>query len=342
MPAQLITDNLNFNIDNVVGASENQDKGTPIERLVERAGRECYDSYGKGRGSVDFHKHIKEVNHTSVYGHTALVLDVPRTLATYDECCGRPGVYFTLLDDAPSMRVTATLRAIYEWYPEGDHAMPEFYSQVGYAFKKAAHKLAPNIIDDPGSVSAEYNLVKPEYIHECWVTLRIFGVSRGLSHELVRHGFQTGISQRSTRYCDESDSDWIWHPLMHKVQSVSEINEASLDMIRLGCSNAYMHSVDEIQKMLLSSGVDKATARKQARGAARGLLGNALETSLIFSASVPQWHRILRQRMSAAADAEIRLMAYDALVELRKSSFGHMFNDLKTVPSPDGIGVVLA
>jgi thymidylate synthase ThyX len=88
--------------------------------------------------------------------------------------------------------------------------------------------------------------------------------------------------------------------------------------------------------------VDAFTARKQARGAARGYLGNALFTELIFSASVAQWRRILAQRLNAAADAEIREMAADVLPILKGCRYGSDFADMNTKPSPDGIGVVLA
>jgi thymidylate synthase (FAD) len=96
--------------------SPTQLQGSDAEKLIETAGRTCYDSFGKGRSSGDFAEHILESGHGSVL----------------------------------------------------EHAQYSFF---------------------------------------------ISGVSRGLTHELVRHRVGVAISQRSTRYVDESDSEWIRHPL---------------------------------------------------------------------------------------------------------------------------------
>ena len=73
---------------------------------------------------------------------------------------------------------------------------------------------------------AEYNNISIYDIHysspdyaaalqdaEKWLSLYIYG-SRGLTHELVRHGDFTSISQRSTRFVNESKSPWTLHPLI--------------------------------------------------------------------------------------------------------------------------------
>jgi hypothetical protein len=49
------------------------------------------------------------------------------------------------------------------------------------------------------------------------------------------------------------------------------------DGAKMQCGLAYRFLADRLNARLRDKGVDKATARKQARGAARGVLGNALE-----------------------------------------------------------------
>jgi thymidylate synthase ThyX len=77
-------------------------------------------------------------------------------------------------------------------------------------------------------------------------------------------------------------------------------------------SYSQKHFFDEVKDVARGTYediVDELTpvvGRKQARGAARGFLGNALSTELIFSASVAQWRRMIAQRDNEAADAEIR------------------------------------
>ncbi len=144
-----------------------QDEGTDAARLVECAGRTCYDSFGNGRASASYHDHIKQVGHGSVTEHVHL----------------------------------------------------NFF---------------------------------------------VSGVSRGLTHELVRHR-HSNFSQRSTRYVDESESDWALHPLITKYQH--KLNkEAIVDTIEL-CKRTYKEVASDLEKLLIDDGIEKVTARKQARGA---------------------------------------------------------------------------
>jgi thymidylate synthase ThyX len=102
----------------------------------------------------------------------------------------------------------------------------------------------------------------------------------------------------------------------------------------------YDRVVKALIPWLLDRGVDKGTARKQARGAARGYLGNALYTELVFSASVAQWKRMIAQRCSAAADAEIRCVYIPCVEQLLNSCWASAFEGYKLIPSPDGIGKI--
>lgn len=229
-----------------------QDLGSECARLTELAGRECYDSYERGRSSAEFHNHIIEVGHGSVLTHANL-------------------------------------------------------------------------------------------------SFRVWNISRGLSHELVRHHVGVGISQRSTRYVDESRSANCWHPLIYKYILMdnggdSKEQQEVVDYIHEseGVTNhAYQLIVEFLEKKLCGEGVDKVTARKQARGAARGVLPNALETSLIWTVNLRALRNIIEQRASAGADAEIRLLA-DVCWEAAKLEVPEYFSDYTREECPDGIGYALS
>ena len=188
------------------------------------------------------------------------------------------------------------------------------------------------------------SVVQPESDEEKWISL-FLSASRGFSHEMVRHGFRTGISQRSTRYVDEDGSPWLDHPLVQEYlaaapdedSSYAELSDLVTRTKRIAKAT-YKCVADELQRWLIKRGIDKFTSRKQARGAARGYLGNALVTELVFSASVAQWKRILRQRCVGPADAEIRNVAAEAMPELQRSRYGESFKNFRLVPSEDGIG----
>lgn len=326
---------------------DDQLQGTDRERLCELAGRECYDSLGRGRDSVAYHQHILQVRHLSVYEHANLTVGVrlPRPTDLLPVLINRPGVWVTQLDDPNVLRVTLNLRSAAEWL-SWSGSLPGNEGANDFAYTTIvgiAHSLAPQVIPDyapRGSYQIEDShaaLIDPVTDDEKWVSMRLTG-SRGLTHEQVRHGDFTAISQRSTRYVDESEGPWILHPL---VLAAAGSDIRSVDEFVAMSRSAYTFWVDRIEGRLKEQGVDATTARKQARGAARGFLGNALGSSMIFSASVAQWRRMLFMRASAAADAEIRCLYAPVLRVLKESAYADSFEDLALVPSPDGVGEVL-
>lgn len=172
-------------------------------------------------------------------------------------------------------------------------------------------------------------------------TFFITGVSRGLTHELVRHRIGVAISQRSTRYVDEDESPWVEHPLL--VSYLHRYPESRLgqrwDAAVNLCRSVYKEMVAELEKDCLDRGVDRPTARKQARGAARGILGNALETELVWSANIRALRHIIRLRASNAADAEIRQLGV-ALLNIMKTEVPQYFRNFTAQASDDGLGEV--
>lgn len=346
---------------------EDQLQGTPAEQLCELAGRCCYDSLGKGRpsfskwvdpslgfddGSVEgYHEHILQVGHGSVLEHFNCTIEVQfekKTNALFP-LFNRPGL--TIRNDAQQYaRFTLNPRVIIDWDgmtnidQRSDETWSNGWKQI---LSKLLHKLAPHIVPDLRKDDFwdfyGARIVEPTYETEAWISLFVSG-SRGLSHELVRHGDFTAISQRSTRFVDESESDWVEHPLTTQYMVEHKYGDPpgryfEQDAVR-EAKSAYGQTVATLEPWLIARGLDKTSARKQARGAARGYLGNALYTELIFSASVAQWKRMLRQRASVFADAEIRELFCKALVELKRSRYGERFESFELQDSPDGIGQV--
>lgn len=172
-------------------------------------------------------------------------------------------------------------------------------------------------------------------------TFFIGGVSRGLTHEHVRHRIGVAISQRSTRYVDESKSPWIEHPLFLEQTDVEDDTDllGMWNDAKKQCQEVYDEIVTTLEQLMHKRGVDKLTARKQARGAARGILGNALETELVWSANVRALRHYIDMRASPAADAEIRAVAV-AILRIMKEELPVYFGCYEIRASPDGIGEV--
>lgn len=350
-----------------------QMQGTPLERLVELSGRICYDSMGepKSRGSVGYHKHIQEVRHHSVIKHAVIAIRVlDHASQVLIACANRQGVTTTIMNDE-EVRITANLQAILEWDdwtealdPLQDELYREPCTEVGNYLKFHAYHAAPQILGQKWNplgnlspywrerVTKQSRLFKPttesgneSYGHELWLSLYLSG-SRGLSHEQVRHGAWSAISQRSTRFCAEDGSHYVIHPLLSEWEAdTGESIYKLVGKLPDGCiekdREAYRNFVSLLTPWLTARGVDPLTARKQARGAARGFLGNALSTEMIFSATITQWRWMLQQRGSAAADAEIRVLFSRVLPEVQKSRYADWFRDMSLAPSPDGIGQIV-
>lgn len=365
---------------------EDQMQGTPAERLVELAGRVCYDSLGKGRPSFTvtrrrgnssgelppetiegYHDHILSVGHLSVLEHANFTVqaNLDNHWRLMLPLFNRPGLIL-YRDTDQGIRMTVNLRTVLDW-----DRFPMFSSddRCEWACRgwkillaREANEIAPHIVPPPTEDDLRFvqaavpiwsmNRVEPCGYDEIWISM-FLSCSRGCSHELVRHGDFTAISQRSTRYVDEDNSPWIDHPLWREyLGDVKKGYKAVFHpwdgddpedlAFRVMCASKhfYSHSAPRLQMWLESRGVDKSTARKQARGAARGYLGNALQTELIFSANVAQWKRMLRQRATVHADAEIRELFCKVLAELKRSRWEECFEKWQLTDSPDGIGQV--
>lgn len=368
MKVELVYDNIRgkLNIPNDIlcnGQKKNHHLlGLTGDNLTEIAGRVCYDSLKseKTRNSYEYHNHINETGHSSVQGHYNFVVEIKSThiysstedFAKMAACLlNRPGVFTTYQYGDNYIRISLNLRAAIQWDKFGNSQCPT--NKIVKSIVQSAAKLLAPLVFSKVEIQPEWNgfvweLVPPKFAHEKWYSFYIGDVSRGLTHELVRHGFQTAISQRSTRYVDESNSSWALHPFMTDgILSILDIwlKEQTLpffdEYINLSC-DIYDKCIELIQIDLAAKGVDKFTARKQARGAARGILGNALSTELIWSCSEQALNEVINQRASSHADAEIRLLANRLFEIVDQEGIAHpSFGLRKKISCPDGIGYEL-
>jgi thymidylate synthase (FAD) len=147
-------------------------------------------------------------------------------------------------------------------------------------------------------------------------TFYVEGVSRSLTHELVRHR-HLSYSQLSQRYVDESDSDVVMPPAMDPVEL------ATLIAIKQVTKAAYVG--------LVKSGLNRGMSRKEARQMARSVLPNATETKIVVTGNMRAWRDMLQKRWHVAADAEIREFAGMILDQLR-SIAPNTFQDIPGRP----------
>ena len=149
------------------------------------------------------------------------------------------------------------------------------------------------------------------------ISLRVQGVSRALTLELVRHRFLV-FSQRSQRFVDESECDFVCPPLLDDPEH-EDLRDA-LERELLLARKAY----SELAQAL----IERGTPRKQAREAARAVLPEATETRLLVSGNVRAWRDFIKLRNADGADAEIRIFAQRVLEILRTQVAPNSVQDL--------------
>ena len=170
-------------------------------------------------------------------------------------------------------------------------------------------------------------------LEHCVWSFVITGVSRSLTHELVRHRAGWAYSQLSQRYVDESASPYVEpaaiaeDPALHAVW-VEAVN---------GARAAYDRLVEGLERRYAAE-PDATLRRKLARQAARSVLPNATETRIFVTANARALRHFIEMRGSAAADVEIRAVALQILRLMRREA-PSLFADYELEPLPGG-GVV--
>jgi thymidylate synthase (FAD) len=160
-------------------------------------------------------------------------------------------------------------------------------------------------------------------------SLLLEGVSRSLTHELVRHRAGFAYSQLSQRYVDESEANFVVPPAIVGEESLetewrTQIDEAQRSYVRL---------VEHLMEKYGWVG-DKVHRRKMAREAARGVLPNSTETKIVVTANARAWRTMLELRSSEGAELEIRRCAI-AMLRLLQKETPAFFSDFEIYQAED-------
>lgn len=138
------------------------------------------------------------------------------------------------------------------------------------------------------------------------VTFYVTGVSRSLTHELIRHR-HLSFSELSQRFVDVKTAEPVLPPAIRGLSTLEwELQDSMADA--KGC---YGYLADEL------SGEYPDLTRKQVREAARAVMPNMTETRIVVTANHRAWREFLYKRWNVAADVEIRDLAGEMLRYLR-------------------------
>lgn len=147
-------------------------------------------------------------------------------------------------------------------------------------------------------------------IEHATATFEIDGVSRVLTHELVRHRIGFSYSQRSQRYVDESQPSYVTPEEIAENPKALEIYKDFMD--------ASWNTYSKLQSLGLRNEY------------ARYVLPNACKTKICVTADFRAWRNFLKLRLSKRAQHEIRNMAnviLDDLIAIAPSCFEDLKNE---------------
>jgi thymidylate synthase (FAD) len=152
-------------------------------------------------------------------------------------------------------------------------------------------------------------------------TFWIEGVSRTLTHELVRHRAGWAYSQLSQRFVDSKSVAMVIPPLISVLKDVEDGGEFAVAYVKaMELLNEVMHHAKDKYEVLqgILKDVHSEAKRKQINEAARCVLPNMTETKIVATVNARALRHFFQMRASEGADAEIRELAltmYDLVKE---------------------------
>lgn len=147
-------------------------------------------------------------------------------------------------------------------------------------------------------------------IEHAHATFKLSGVSRVLTHELVRHRLFS-FAQRSQRYVKENEPSYV----VPDALICNGVKDSNIQHAR-DIFDTAMHNAWQAYKLLLEAGLKPEDARF--------VLPNACTTEIIVSGNFREYRNFLKLRLGPRAQWEIRKAAniiLDKLYEIAPSCF---------------------
>ncbi|MCW2632552.1 MAG: Thymidylate synthase thyX [Pseudonocardia sp.] len=209
---------------------------------------------------------------------------------------------------------------------DGGQALAEFAGRACYQSWK---KPNPSTATNAGYLRHILEVGHLSVLEHGTVSFYLTGVSRSLTHELIRHR-HFSYSQLSQRYVPERDANVVEPEVI--------ASDPELHAIFTEVAQASAKAYDELLSGLEQRFADvpnPTLRRKQARQAARAVLPNATETRIVVTGNYRAWRHFVAMRATEHADVEIRELAIECLRQL-KDVVPNVFADFEIASLPDG------
>jgi len=209
---------------------------------------------------------------------------------------------------------------------EGGQALAEF---AGRACYQSWGKPNPATATNAGYLRHILEVGHLSVLEHGSVSMYLTGVSRSLTHELVRHR-HFSFSQLSQRYVPEGDAAFVEPAAVAEDPELHRLFTAAVESSR----QAYTELLAGLETRFADA-PHATLRRKQARQAARAVLPNATETRIVVTGNYRAWRHFVGMRASEHADVEIRRLAVRCLRELQRVA-ANVFDDFRISTLADG------
>jgi thymidylate synthase (FAD) len=149
-------------------------------------------------------------------------------------------------------------------------------------------------------------------------SLLLYGISRSLTHELIRHRAGFGYSQLSQRFVSGRMLRFVERP---EYQGDADLHAQFLQRIERAASEytTLTERLLEMQQAGVSilSAEAKTDLRKKVQQSARSVLPNETEAPMVVTGNARAWRHVIEMRASAHAETEIRELAVRIFLCLR-------------------------
>lgn len=167
-------------------------------------------------------------------------------------------------------------------------------------------------------------------------SLLLYGISRSVTHELIRHRAGVGYSQLSQRFVSGRMLRFVERP---EYQEDEQLHTQFLNRIDRSATEyaTLTERLLEMQKegVEILSGEARTDRRKKVQQTARSVLPNETEAPIAVTGNARAWRHIIEMRADAHAEVEIRNLAVRIFLCLALTD-PVLFDDYRIERVPDG------
>lgn len=208
----------------------------------------------------------------------------------------------------------------------GGQALVEF---AGRACYQSWNRPVPATATNAGFLAHLLQVGHLSLLEHASATFYITGVSRSVTHEMLRHR-HLSISELSQRY--EPDGGPVVSPPADIVADPAL--RVGFEAAAVVAASAYRELLDQLSADA-ADGAAGTMHRRRARQAARSILPHAESTAVVASGNFRAWRHFVGARATDAVDAEIRSLAVQILEQLSAIA-PNAFADFRISQLPDG------